>query len=91
MKKSDGNKSTHSLDSEFGAFDVPIMRKPRLKKAISTANEKLCRSTREKNSVSQFGYNNYMAYHYAFMMKVAVDREFKALPKAQSTCDGSRQ
>ena len=28
-------------------------------------------STREKNVVSRFGYNDYMAYHYAFMMKVA--------------------
>ena len=79
MKKSDGNKSTHSLDSEVGAFDVPIMRKPRLKKAISTANEKLCRSTREKNSVSQFGYNNYMAYHYVFMMKVTTVRELEII------------
>ena len=63
----DGDESTHSLDSEFGGFDVPIG----VKKALTSANEKLRRSTREKNPVSRFGYNDYMAYHYAFMMKVA--------------------
>ena len=67
----DDNESTHSLDIEFGRFNVPI----RVKKALKSANEKLCRSTREKNPVRRFGYNNYMAYHYAFMMKVAIVRE----------------
>ena len=43
----DRNESTHSLDSEFGGFDVPI----EVKKARTSANEKLCRSTREKNPV----------------------------------------
>ena len=71
----DGNKSTHSLDSEFGGLDVPLLRTPGVKKAIATTNEKLHRSTREKNPVSRFGYNDHMAYQYAFMMKVAVDRE----------------
>ena len=32
--------------------------------------KKLYHSTRENNLVSIFGYNEYMAYHYAFMMKV---------------------
>ena len=67
----DDNESTHSLDSEFGGFDVPIG----VKKALTSANEKLCRSTREKNHVSRFGYNDYMAYHYAFKMKVVTVRE----------------
>ena len=40
-----------------------------------TAYENLCRSTQEKNVISRFGYNDYMAYHYAFMMKVAIVRE----------------
>ena len=31
--------TTHSLDSEFGGFDVPFMGIPRVKKA--TTNEKL--------------------------------------------------
>ena len=56
---------THSLDSEFGGLSVPIMRTPRAPR----------RSTWEKNVVCRFGYNDYMAYHYAFMMKVAIVRE----------------
>ena len=59
----DGNELTHSFDNEFGAFDVPIMRTPGVKKALPTANEKLGRSTHEKNLVSRFGYNDYRAYH----------------------------
>ena len=74
----DDNESTHSLDN----FDLPIMRTPGVKKAISTVNKKLHRSTREKNPVSRFGYNNYMAYHYAFMIKVAADRELETFAEA---------
>ena len=43
----DDNETTHSLDSKFGGFDVPIG----VKKALTSANEKLRRSTREKNPV----------------------------------------
>ena len=64
----DGNESTHSLDSEFEGLDI---RTNGAKKALESANEKLRRSTREKNPVSRFGYDEYMAYHYAFMTKVA--------------------
>ena len=64
------NESTHSLDSEFGGFDVPIGAK----KPLISANENLHRSTREKNPVNRFSYNDYMAYHYALMMKVAIVR-----------------
>ena len=74
----DDDMSTRSLDSEFGGFDVPIGAK----KALISANEKLQRSTREKSPVSQFGYNDYMAYHYAFMMKVATVREPETFSEA---------
>ena len=40
-------------------------------------NEKLWRSSREKNPVTRFGYNKYMAHHFAFIMKVAAEREPK--------------
>ena len=69
---SDGNESAHSLDSEYGGLDVPIMRTPGAPH----------HSTREKNVVSRFGYNAYMAYHYAFMMNVATVREPKTFFKA---------
>ena len=72
------DESTHSLDSEFDGFEVPIGAK----KALIFANEKLRRSTREKNPVSRFGYNDYMAYHYAFMMKVATVREPETFSEA---------
>ena len=62
----DDNESTHSLDSEYNGFDVPIGAK----KALISTNEKLRRSTREKNPVSRFGYNDYMVYHYAFMVRI---------------------
>ena len=45
-------------------------------------NEKLRRSTRDKNLVSRFGYNEYIAYHYAFMMKVATVRELETFSEA---------
>ena len=74
----DDDASTHSLHSELGGFDVPIGAK----KALISANEKLRRSTREKNPVSRFGYNDYMAYHYAFMMKMATVREPETFSEA---------
>ena len=46
------NESTHSLDNEFGAYDVPIMRTHGVKKAIAITNEKLRRSTRERNRLA---------------------------------------
>ena len=68
----DSDVSAPSLDSEFG---VSIMRTPRVKKALTVANEKLYRSSRAKNLVSQCTYNEYMAHHYAFTIKVAAKQE----------------
>ena len=67
------NESTHSLDIEFDGFHVPIG----VPKALTSENEKFYRSTREKNPVSRFGDIDYMAYHYAFMMKVAIVHEME--------------
>ena len=68
----DGNDSTHSLESEYGGLDVPIMRTPGAP----------CRSTREKNVVAWFSYNDYIAYHYAFMMKVVTIQEPETFSEA---------
>ena len=76
------NASTHSLDSEFEGLDIPIIQTDGVKKALKSTNEKLRRSTREKNPVSRFGYNDYLAYHYAFMMKVKLVREPETLSEA---------
>ena len=71
----DDNELSHSLDSGFEHLDASIMQMNGAKKAIATANEKLRCSTRERNLVSRFGYDDYMTYHYAFMMKVEKIRE----------------
>ena len=71
---SDSDLSARSLDSEFG---VPIMRTPGVKKALTSTNEKLRRSSRAKTQVTCYTYNEYMAHHYAFAMKVAAKQEPK--------------
>ena len=63
----DSDDSARSLDSEFG---VPIMRTPGVKKALTSTNEKLRRSSRAKTHVTRFAYNEYMAHHYALAMMV---------------------
>ena len=78
----DDNESTHSLDNEFDAFNVPLMRSPVFQKALTLANEKLRRSSREKNPISRFSYNDYMTYHYVFMMKVEADHELESFVEA---------
>ena len=69
---SDLDASARSLDSDFG---VPIMQTPRVKKALISENEKLCRSSRAKNPATRYAYNEYMVHHYAFTIKVAVEQE----------------
>ena len=54
---------------------VPIMRIAGVKKALEVINEKLYRSSQQKNSIEGFRYNKYMAYLYAFMTKVITDQE----------------
>ena len=67
------NESSHSLDSELKGLDALIIWTNGVNKAIAATNVKLYRSTLERNSINRFGYRNddYMAYHYALMMKVA--------------------
>ena len=60
------------LESEYSGLDVPIMRTPGAP----------CRSTREKNVVAWFSYNDYIAYHYAFMMKVVTIQEPETFSEA---------
>ena len=45
------------------------------KKDSTSANEHLRRSTRQKNPVVRFGYNEYMVNHDAYMTRVAEVRE----------------
>ena len=45
------------------------MRSKATERATKSANPKLRRSTREKNVVVRYGYNEYMAHYYAYMMR----------------------
>ena len=51
------------------------MRTPGVKKALTTTNEKLRRSSQVKTQVTRYAYNDYMVHHYAFAMKVAAEQE----------------
>ena len=48
----------------------------------TSANERLRRSTRQKNPAVRFGYNEYMAHHYAYMTLVAEVREPESYAEA---------
>ena len=69
---SDSDASARSLDSEFG---VPIMQTPIVKKGLTSANENLRRSSRARNPVTRYAYNEYIAHHYAFTMMVTTEQE----------------
>ena len=71
--------STYLVDNEFS---VPITRTLGVKKGLTATNKKLCHSIREKNVVTRFSHNNYMAYHYALMMKVVPIREPESFVEA---------
>ena len=51
-------------------------------KASTSANERLRRSTHQKNPVMRFRYNEYMAQHYAYMTRVAEVREPESYAEA---------
>ena len=51
------------------------MHTPGVKKALTSTNEKLHRSSRAKTQVTRYAYNEYVAHHYAFAMKVAAEQE----------------
>ena len=59
------NASTHCPDSEPEGLDISIIQTDGAQKALEAANE----------NPRRFGYNDYMAYHYAYMMKVTSVRE----------------
>ena len=51
------------------------MRSPGVKKALTSTNEKLRRSSQVKTQVTRYAYNDYMVHQYAFAMKVASKQE----------------
>jgi hypothetical protein len=86
-RKEKGKKKTPEYD--FGSAksvrsesDVELVEKgPSRRRSKSTervaksGNHELRRSTRQKNPVKRYGYNEYMAHHYVYMTRVAEVRE----------------
>ena len=71
--------------SDRSEFDEAMRENGRLelrsesaKRALKTANERLRRSTHQKNPVIRYGYNEYMEHHYAYMENVAEIRELES-------------
>ena len=52
------------------------------KKGLKSGNGELRRSSRQKDPVIRYGYNEYMAHHYAYMTKVAEVREPESYAEA---------
>jgi hypothetical protein len=66
-KNMDDVDSDTSLDDELG---IGALKNPSMEKALKDVNQKLRISDREKKIVKRFGYDTYMAMHYAYMSKV---------------------
>ena len=72
----DRNKSDRpESDSEDSGDGSSRAKFALAEKASTSANEKLRRSTHQKNPIIRFGYNEYWAHHYAYMTRVAEVRE----------------
>jgi hypothetical protein len=74
--------ASEQSDSEHSDLGPPELQSIAAKRAMKSANEKLRRSSRHKNPVMRYGYNEYMAHHYAFMIKVASVREPESFAEA---------
>jgi hypothetical protein len=87
MKVSDANtlndESRRSVsDSEMQGGETSGEKSAPVEKASTSRNERLCRSTRTRNPVIRFGYNEYMAHHYSYMARVAEVREPESYEEA---------
>ena len=65
----------HESDSEKSNDGPSRAKSASAKKASTSANEQLRRSTHQKNPIVRFGYNEYMAHHFAYMMRVLEVRD----------------
>ena len=79
MHAREGAPSTCDTESDssqhYRERGDPVEQTPGVKKAVKGPSQKLQRSSRMKNPVVRYGYNEYMAHHYAYMMKISEDRE----------------
>ena len=70
------------FDSEETGDGSSKVKSTSADKASTSANEPLRQSTRQKNPVARFGYNEYMAHHYAYMTHVAEVHEPESYAEA---------
>jgi hypothetical protein len=78
------NEASALEQSDFEHSDLgpPELQSIAAKRAMKSANEKLRCSSRHKNPVMRYRYNEYMAHHYAFMIKVTSVREPESFVEA---------
>ena len=70
----DRNESDRRVSDSEDSGDGPLRAKSTsAEKALTSANGQLRRSSRKKNLVVWFGYNEYMAHHYAYMTRCRGD------------------
>ena len=74
------NRSESDSDKEDGRSSAT--KTELAKKGPTSGNNKLRRSTRQKNPLKRYGYNEYMTHHYAYMTKVAEVREPESYAEA---------
>ena len=60
----------------------PKTRLKSAERAMKSANQKLHLSTRQKNLIIWYGYNEYMSHHYEYMTNVAEVRELESYTEA---------
>jgi hypothetical protein len=69
-------------DSETKGGETSGAKSAPVENASTSRNEILRRSTRTRNPVIRFGYNEYMAHHYAYMARAAEVREPESYEEA---------
>ena len=84
----DRNESDrHESDSEKSDDGPSRAKSASATKASTSTNEQLRRSTRQKNLVVLFGYNEYMAHHYVYMTHVAEVCELESYAEATTNAN----
>jgi hypothetical protein len=75
---------SHQSESDFEAQGGGTSgeKSALVEKTTTSGNARLRRSTRTKKPVERFGYNEYMAHHYAYMTRVAEVREPESYAEA---------
>ena len=81
-KVSDSGMDRNESDSEDSGDGSSKKKSTSAEKASISAKERVRRSTRKKNPVVRFGYNEDMAHHYAYMTRVAEVREPESYAEA---------